>query len=152
LYAETLQLSVKRLSELVHDPSGDELFTDPAGLASHVPFPPENEFYPAPARPARFNRVLRGALFVNCVRFLGPLATEEFFRVIWVTPEVKDKVVEPMASVEEVSGEHPGIEKFREALLAKLSAKLGIETEPGELKRDELFGYEKTRALAYRKG
>jgi hypothetical protein len=95
---------------------------------------------------------IENLLLVNCVCFLGPLATEEFFRVIWVTPEVKDKVVEPTASVEEVSGEHPGIEKFRDALLAKLSAKLGIETEPGELKRDELFGYEKTRALAYRKG
>lgn len=88
---------------------------------------------------------------VNAVAFLGPLKTEDFFKVIWVTPEVKDKVVEPMTSVEELTGTRPTIEAFRDAFLARLQERFGSAVEPGELKRDELFGYEKTRALAYRK-
>jgi long-chain acyl-CoA synthetase len=88
---------------------------------------------------------------INTVCFLGPLKTEDFFRVIWVTPEVKDKVVEPMTSVEELTGRRPSLEEFRDAFVARLQERFGSSVDPGDLKRDELFGYEKTRALAYRK-
>lgn len=88
---------------------------------------------------------------INTVSFLGPLHTDDFFKVIWVTPEVKDKVVEPMTSVEELTGRRPSMEEFRDAFLKRLEEQFGSSVEPGDLKRDELFGYEKTRALAYRK-
>ncbi|SIP88449.1 long-chain acyl-CoA synthetase [Alkalispirochaeta americana] len=88
---------------------------------------------------------------INTVCFLGPLKTEDFFKVIWVTPEVKDKVVEPLTSVEELTGKRPSLESFRDAFAARLEESFGETVEPGDLKRDELFGYEKTRALAYRK-
>lgn len=88
---------------------------------------------------------------VNAVAFLGPLKTEEFFRVIWVTPEVKDKVVEPMTSVEELAGTRPSVETFAEALFQQITATFGQAVSPSNLERDELFGYEKTRALAYRR-
>ncbi len=88
---------------------------------------------------------------INTVCFLGPLKTDDFFRVIWVTPEVKDKVVEPMTSMEELTGKRPSLEEFKDVFLKRLQEEFGSSVEPGELKRDELFGYEKTRALAYRK-
>lgn len=88
---------------------------------------------------------------INTVCFLGPLKTEDFFKVIWITPEIKDKIVEPMTSVEELTGTRPSLQQFRDAFVKNLQAQFGSSVDPGELKRDELFGYEKTRALAYRK-
>ena len=85
---------------------------------------------------------------INVVAFLGPLHTDDFFRVIWVSPEVKDKVMEPMTSVEEETGTLPSIDEFKTKLLTSLKARLGVDAEEGQLKRDELFGYEKTLALA----
>ncbi len=87
-------------------------------------------------------------LVINCLAFLGPLKTEDFFRVVWVSPEIKDKVMEPMTSVEEQTGTRPSVAQFKDALLPLLQSTLGISAEEGQLKRDELFGYEKTRALA----
>jgi long-chain acyl-CoA synthetase len=85
---------------------------------------------------------------VNVICFLGPLVTDDFFKVIWVPPEVKDKVLEPITSVEEETGTRPGKEEFKSSILAIFSEKLGVEIEEGPLKRDELFAYEKQRALA----
>ncbi len=90
-------------------------------------------------------------LVINCLTFLGPLRTEDFFRVVWVSPEIKDKVMEPMTSVEEETGTRPSVGEFKERLLAALQSQMGISAEEGQLKRDELFGYEKTRALADKK-
>lgn len=88
---------------------------------------------------------------INCVAFIGPLRTDDFFKVIWVTPEVKDKVVEPMISVEELTGTRPDVIAVRDAVQRHLGERFGVDVELGELKRDELLGYEKSRALAYRK-
>jgi long-chain acyl-CoA synthetase len=85
---------------------------------------------------------------VNVICFLGPLVTDDFFKVIWVPPEVKDKVLEPLTSVEEEAGKRPDTEEFKNTVLGIFAKKLGIEIEEGSLKRDELFAYEKQRALA----
>jgi len=85
---------------------------------------------------------------VNVLCFLGPLVTDDFFKVIWVPPEVKDKVLEPITSVEEETGIRPDKEEFKSSILAIFSEKFGVEIEEGPLKRDELFAYEKQRALA----
>lgn len=87
---------------------------------------------------------------VNSVCFLDNLQMDDYFKVIYVTPELKDKVVEPMSSVREVTGSMPTLETFKDVFTASLRSKLGIEIEPGQLKRDEKFGYEKNRALAYK--
>ncbi len=87
---------------------------------------------------------------LNSVCFLDNLQMDDYFKVIYVTPELKDKVVEPMTSVREVTGALPTLEQFRDVFASSLRAKLGIEIEPGQLKRDEKFGYEKNRALAYK--
>ena len=86
----------------------------------------------------------------NAVVFLDTLDTSEFFKVVWVPAEVKDKIVEPMTSVREESGRVVAIEGFRDALTAVMAERLGVELVEGQMKRDELFGYEKNRALAYR--
>ena len=87
---------------------------------------------------------------INSVLFLNALDTDPFFKVVWVPPEVKDKVLEPMTSVFEQTGKQLSLEQFKDAVVEKFSASFGIEIAEGQMKRDELFGYQKNRALAYR--
>jgi len=86
----------------------------------------------------------------NVVGFLREMDTEPLFRVLYVPPEIKDKALEPLTSVEQASGKAATIEQFRDALVARLSERFGVEITPGKLTRDELMAYEKNRALAGR--
>jgi len=86
----------------------------------------------------------------NVVGFLREMDAEPLFRVLYVPPEIKDKALEPLTSVEQASGKAPTIEEFRDALVARLSERFGVEITPGKLTRDELMAYEKNRALAGR--
>lgn len=88
---------------------------------------------------------------VSAMLFLDGWDPEPFFNVIGVPPEIKDKLLEPMTSVREEAGSTPDAEAFRDALLEACQSRLGIEFEPGQLLRDERFGYEKARALAGRR-
>ena len=91
-------------------------------------------------------------LFIlNMVCFLAPFDPSDFFSVIWVPPEVKDKVVEPLTSIQEELGRRPTDGEFREAILGALEKGLGIKIKEGVLTRDEKFGYEKHKAMAKRK-
>ena len=81
---------------------------------------------------------------------MSKLTMDEFFKVIWVPPEVKDKVVEPLTSVEEITGKRPENEEFKNVVTGLFGEMLGIEIKEGQLKRDEIFGYEKQRALAFK--
>jgi len=87
---------------------------------------------------------------VNAVIFLDTLDTDEFFKVVWVPPEVKDKAVEPMTSIREEAGREVSLLELRHVLTECLQERMGVELSEGTFKRDELFGYEKNRALAYR--
>lgn len=87
---------------------------------------------------------------VNAICFMSKFTTDEFFKVIWVPPEIKDKVLEPLTSVEEETGKRPDNENFKNTVVSAFNEGLGIEIEEGQLKRDELFAYEKQRALAYK--
>ena len=86
----------------------------------------------------------------NVIAFLKEMDTDPLFKVLYVPPEIKDKAVEPLSSVEQEAGREATIEQFRDALLARLSATLGITIRPGKLTRDELMAYEKNRAMAHR--
>ena len=91
-------------------------------------------------------------LFIfNMVCFLAPFDPSDFFSVIWVPPEVKDKVLEPLTSIQEELGRPPTDREFREAILGALEKGLGIKLKEGTLTRDEKFGYEKHKAMAKRK-
>ena len=86
----------------------------------------------------------------NVVAFLKELDAEPLFKVLYVPPEIKDKALEPLTSVEQETGSAATLEQFRDVLVTKLAATLGITIEPGKLTRDELMAYEKNRALAHR--
>ena len=87
---------------------------------------------------------------LNALCFLGKLKTDEFFKVIWVPPEIKDKVMEPLTSVEEITGNKLDKVQFKDTLVDAFEKGLSINIEEGPLKRDELFAYEKQRSLAHK--
>lgn len=91
---------------------------------------------------------LENLIIVNTLTFIGPLAVNELFKAVWVPPEVKDKVLEPTTSILEETGERVSPQKFADAFLKVLKEKTQIDAVPGRLKRDELFGFEKTVTLS----
>jgi long-chain acyl-CoA synthetase len=93
---------------------------------------------------------IEGTALMNAVLFLGPLETREFLRVVWVPPEIRDKAVEPMTSVEQETGNKPDWEQVKAIVKAALEHTFQIELQEGPMVRDELFGYEKLRSLAYK--
>ena len=95
-------------------------------------------------------QTIENLYLINALVFLGPMDTEAFFKVIWVPPEIKDKTLEPLTSVSEETGRPAEHAAFREALGNAYRERLGLTFETGVLQRDERFGYEKARALAYR--
>ncbi len=88
---------------------------------------------------------------LNVICFLTPFDPTDFFSIIWVPPEVKDKVIEPLTSVQEELGKRPTDEEIKRAILSALEEKLGTKLKEGALTRDEKLGYEKHKALAKRR-
>lgn len=86
----------------------------------------------------------------NVVTFLKDMDSEPLFKVLYVPPEIKDKALEPLTSIETESGKAVTFQEFTDALAEVLSEQLGITIERGELTRDEMIAYEKNRALATR--
>ncbi|MFN2310844.1 MAG: AMP-binding protein [Spirochaetia bacterium] len=93
---------------------------------------------------------IENLLVINSVLFIDDYNTEQFFKVVWVSPEIKDKVLEPMTSIQQITGSKPDMEAFKKAVANSAQKRLGVELEVGELKRDELFGYQKQRSLSYK--
>ena len=97
-------------------------------------------------------REIEGLYIFNVMTFLSRLDTDPLFKVVYVPPEIKERAVEPMTSIEEQSGSTPSLDQFRDTLLQTLSERLGVSIETGGLTRDEVLAYEKNRALAGRSG
>jgi non-ribosomal peptide synthetase component F len=95
-------------------------------------------------------REIEGLYIFNVVTYLQQMNTDPLFKVIYVPPEIKERAVEPMTSIEEQSGRRPTLDEFRDTFSAKLSERLGITLEEGSLTRDEVLAYEKNRTLAAR--
>jgi long-chain acyl-CoA synthetase len=93
---------------------------------------------------------MENLVIMNALCFLGKLETDDFFKVIWIPPEIKDKVLEPLTSIEEETGKRPEKEQFKDVIVQAIEQGFGVKIEEGSLKRDELFAYEKQRALAYK--
>lgn len=91
---------------------------------------------------------LENMILVNSIIFIGPMPADELFKVVWISPEIKDKVLEPSTSILEETGKQIDAKEFEIAFLNALKEKTGIEANPGQMKRDELFGYEKTISLS----
>ncbi|MBW2330613.1 MAG: AMP-binding protein [Deltaproteobacteria bacterium] len=93
---------------------------------------------------------VEGIALINAVVFLGPLDTRDFLRVVWVPPEIRDKVVEPLTSVQQETGKRPLWDQVKETVVAAMEKGFQVEIKEGSMVRDELFGYEKLRSLAYK--
>jgi long-chain acyl-CoA synthetase len=88
---------------------------------------------------------------LNVLCFLAPFDPWDFFHVIWVPPEVKDKVIEPLTSVQDELGRCPPHEEIQRILVHAVEQGLGVSLHEGALTRDEIFGYEKYKATAKKK-
>ncbi len=88
---------------------------------------------------------------INIICFLSRFQPYDFFYAIWVPPEVKDKILEPLTSVEEELGRRPSNEEFKNIVTANLEKSFGIKLNEGGLTREEKFGYEKQRTLAFKR-
>ena len=95
-------------------------------------------------------RELEGLYVFNIITYLQQMDTDPLFKVIYVPPEIKERAVEPMTSIEEQTGSRPTLDEFREALTAQVEEKLGVGLTDGVLTRDEILAYEKNRTLASR--
>jgi len=93
---------------------------------------------------------VEGIALVNAVVFLGPMDTKAFLRVVWVPPEIRDKVIEPLTSVEQETGQRPSWDQVKETVVAAIQQAFQVEIKEGSMVRDERFGYEKLRSLAYK--
>ena len=93
---------------------------------------------------------VEGMALINTVVFLGPLDIRDFLRVVWVPPEIRDKVVEPLTSVEQETGGKPLWDRVRETVVLAIEQGFRVDIKEGAMVRDELFGYEKLRSLAYK--
>ena len=91
-----------------------------------------------------------GMMLINTVVFLGPLDTRDFLRVVWVPPEIRDKAVEPLTSIEQETGKRPRWDQVKETVVSACEQGFEVEIKEGSMVRDELFGYEKLRSLAYK--
>jgi long-chain acyl-CoA synthetase len=89
-----------------------------------------------------------GSYIVNAQVFAGRFEPDRFMEVLWVPPEVKDKVLEPLSSVEEETGRRPSWEEIRGAAVAALEKGFGAALSESRMTRDESFGYEKLRSQA----
>jgi long-chain acyl-CoA synthetase len=88
---------------------------------------------------------------LNIICFLTPFDPSDFFHVIWVPPEVKDKVIEPLTSIQEERGRKPTYEEMRKVIVNALESGLGVSLQEGPLTRDELLSYEKHKSTAKKK-
>lgn len=91
---------------------------------------------------------LENLIMVNTIVFIGPVNTDELFEVVWAPPEVKDKLIEPATSILEETGKKIDPQTFADTFIHILKEDMQIEIVPGQLKRDELFGYEKVLSLS----
>jgi hypothetical protein len=94
---------------------------------------------------------VEGLYIVNAQVFAAPFEVDRFMEVIWIPMEVKDKVVEPLSSVEGETGKRPDFSAIGAAVVESLEKKFNSKIIEGKMTRDELFGYEKLRSLAARK-
>ena len=93
---------------------------------------------------------VEGIALINAVLFLGPLDTKAFLRIVWVPPEIRDKVIEPLTSIQQETGKLPSWDQVKETAVAAMEEAFQIEIKEGAMVRDECFGYEKLRSLAYK--
>jgi long-chain acyl-CoA synthetase len=82
---------------------------------------------------------------VTLTLFTDRIDIDHFLEVIWVPPEIRDKVLEPMTSVKELTGRSVTHEAFREVVSSAIESILKREVKEGKLSRDESFAYQRRK-------
>jgi long-chain acyl-CoA synthetase len=82
---------------------------------------------------------------ITLTLFVGELAVDDFIDVIWVPPEIRDRIVEPMTSIEKETGKTITHEEFREVAVSALGTVLEREPYYGKLTRDESFAHQRRK-------
>jgi long-chain acyl-CoA synthetase len=85
---------------------------------------------------------------INMICFIRPFQPADFFAAIWVPPEVKDKILEPLTSLAEELGSEPSDNAVRKEILESLENEFGVSLKEGGMTREERFGYQKQRSIA----
>jgi lipoate-protein ligase A len=93
---------------------------------------------------------IEGMAVVNGILFIKPVDTNTFLRVVWVPPEIRDKVTEPLTCLEQESGRTIAWDLIKDTLVGALEETFQVEITESPMLRDEMFGYEKLRSLAYK--
>ena len=82
--------------------------------------------------------------------FTDRLDVDDFLEVIWVPPEIRDRIVEPLTSVREETGTDVTHDMFREAVESALRETMKVELNRGKLTRDESFAHQRRKGLSKR--
>lgn len=91
-------------------------------------------------------------MVMNALCLLRKLNIDDYFKAIWVPREVKDKFLEPLTSIEKETGSCSDKEAFKQQIVQAFQHEFDLELkEDNTLGRDEMFGYEKQRTLAFHK-
>lgn len=88
---------------------------------------------------------------VNILIFTSDFDMDSYLAAIWVPPEVRDKVVEPIISIKECLNENIETTVIIKNFINALEKKIGISLEVGKMNREENFAFEKQKALACKK-
>jgi len=86
----------------------------------------------------------------NIMTWLKNMDTAPLFKVLYVPPEIKERALEPMTSLQQETGREFSLDEFKAVLVTWMSDKLAVNFNDGKLTRDELIAYEKNRALSGR--
>ncbi len=85
---------------------------------------------------------------INIICFIRAFQPSDFFAAIWIPPEVKDKILEPLTSLAEELGKEPADDEIRKEIIASLENEFGVTLQEGSMTREERFGYQKQRSIA----
>jgi long-chain acyl-CoA synthetase len=89
-------------------------------------------------------------LIISIIIFIGKFQIDVYLNVIWMPPEIKDKIIEPLTSIAEESGKIPVYEDIKDMIVRIFEEEFEVKIVQEPLARDELFGYEKIRSLIYK--
>jgi len=87
---------------------------------------------------------------ISIIIFIGKFQIDVFLNVIWVPPEIKDKVMEPITSIAQESNKTPAYEDIKDIIVKIFEEEFEVKIVEEPFARDELFGYEKIRSLIYK--
>lgn len=88
---------------------------------------------------------------VNILIFKTLIDFDDFLSIVWVPPEVREKIVEPIMSIEECLSQRISDEELISNFNSVFEKRIGTSLVKGKMTREEHFAYEKQRSLARKK-